>query len=333
MVATAALLVAAVVALALVEPDDGGSLSPAASPSVEPGQIESDEESRPPPALRTTAVYRGLGAWIDAYDFVPVYHTAESGPLLVPEDLDAFVERGVMTVYIQAVRLDERSPEGIVDHDLVGRFLRGARERGMRVVGWYLPKFGDVEVDLARLRMIRDFEYEGHRFDGIGVDIEFRGAVPNDAERNQRLVELSRRLRQEVGTEALAAIVLPPVLIEVVHPGYWPNFPWAELSSVYDVWMPMAYWTDVKARTGYRNGHRFTAESIARLRANLGNAAAQVHPIGGVANLATDEDYQGFVQAAGEHGAIGLSMYDYTTTTASGWQVLHNAARTSGEAG
>lgn len=54
-------------------------------------------------------------------------------------------------MFLQAARLDARSPEGIVDRQLVGRFLKRAHERGVRVVGWYLPKFGDLEADLGNL--------------------------------------------------------------------------------------------------------------------------------------------------------------------------------------
>jgi hypothetical protein len=329
-VCTVALLLGGLLGLVVVEPDERHPTGTALTPSAGKAAIDTATDTVPTPKrntkpsapLRTVSIYSGLGTWIDAYDFVPAYHRPAEGPLLVPDDLETVAMRGVRTVYIQAARDDARSPEGIVDHDLVGRFLQRARELGMRVVGWYLPKFADVDADLARLLQIRDFEYEGHRFDGIGVDIEFRSSVRDDALRNRRVVELSRRLRAEVGNQALAAIVLPPALLEVVHPQYWPNFPWQELAPLYDVWLPMGYWSDVKARTGYRDGHRYTSENIARLRANLGDPTALVHAIGGVANLVTDDDYRGFVQAAREGGAVGWSMYDYRTTPPAGWEIL-----------
>lgn len=311
----AALLVAGVVASSVVEPSVKEAL-------VKGPLAASDDD----PRTRGASVYRGLGAWIDAFDYGPAYHRPAEGPLLGPESVDSLAERGVRTLYLQATRLDSRSPEGIVDSQLVGRFLERAHQRGVQVVGWYLPKFGDLEADLANLRLIRDFKFEGHRFDGIGVDIEWRRDVRDHAERNRRLVELSRRLREETKKVSVAAIVYPPVLLESVYPAFWPDFPWSELAGVYDAWLPMTYWTETTARSGYRDGYRYTVESVKLLRARLGDQSAPVHAVGGVAGDSRGEDLEGFTQAVDEAGASGLSLYDYRTTSALGWDVLQRAA-------
>ena len=311
----AVLLVAAVLAVGVV------------APGTRDASGGNDGSSGARSYRRDASVYRGLGAWIDAYDYVPAYYRPSEGRLLVPEDADLLDEQGVRTLFLQATRLDPRSPEGIVDRELVGRFLEQAHEHDIRVVGWYLPKFGDLEADLDNLRKIRQFEFDGHRFDGLGVDIEWRNDVGDHAERSRRLVELSRRLREEAGSEALGAIVLSPVLIEAVHPRYWPDFPWEELSELYDVWLPMAYWTETPRRSGYRDGHRFTEESIRRLRANVGRPSALVHPVGGIADETTIEEFRGFTRAADEHDAVGLSLYDYRTTPVEAWDVLRRATR------
>jgi hypothetical protein len=272
--------------------------------------------------VRERSAYAGLGAWVDVYDYVPVYRKPGETQLVIPDAVEALAARGVRTLFLQAARLDPRSPQGIVDPARVGEFLAQARRRGIKVVGWYLPKFGNVDVDLANLLQIRDFEADGNRFDGIAVDIEWRQDVPRSAERNRRLVELSRRLREAVGGQALGAIVPPPVLTEVVNPRYWPDFAWSELAGLYDVWLPMTYWTFRSPSSGYHDGYRYTAESIRRLRANLGDPSAAVHPIGGIADAATDDDYRGFVRAAEEKGSLGLSVYDVRTTRDGGWNAL-----------
>lgn len=270
------------------------------------------------------AAYAGLGAWVDAYDYGPAYYRPREGPLLVPGDLDAMAAHGVGTLFLQAARLDDRSPEGIVDRALVEGFLSRAHELGMRVVAWYLPKFGDLEVDLANLRLLRDFRFQGHRFDGIAVDIEWRRDVPDHAERNSRLIELSRRLRQEAADLPLGAIVYPPALLEVIKPDFWPGFPWEELSESYDVWLPMAYWTEVPAGSGHREGYRYTDEAVRDVMARLDRPAAVVHAIGGVADTSTLEDLAGFLSAAAETGVSGWSMYDYRTTSPEGWSLLQH---------
>ena len=87
----------------------------------------------------------------------------------------------------------------------------------------------------------------------------------------------------------------------------------------------MTYWTETTPGSQYRQAYRYTAESIQALRARLGLASVPVHAIGGVADTSTPQDVEGFVRAARETGAVGLSMYDYRTTTPAGWEVLQRA--------
>ena len=96
--------------------------------------------------------YDGLGAWVDVFDYAPNYQNQGLSPPVTPQDLDAMAAFGVKTLYLQAARLDDRSPDGIVDADLIGQFLERAHANGIRVVGWYLPKFAALDADLARLR-------------------------------------------------------------------------------------------------------------------------------------------------------------------------------------
>jgi hypothetical protein len=194
-------------------------------------------------------------------------------------------------------------------------------------VAWYLPKFYDLDSDMRRLLAMRDFRFEGHGFDGIGLDIEWRQDVPDPAERNVRLIELSRRLRSAMGNATVSAIPLPPVVMEVVNPDYWPNFPWREIAPFYDVWLPMAYWTFRTQSSGYRDGYRYTEENIRRLRADLGLPDAAVHPVGGTDNRSTDEDYRGFVRACAQQRCIGGSIYDWRTTPPQAWDILRGVPR------
>jgi hypothetical protein len=201
---------------------------------------EAPVEVKRDPAVRDLSPYDGLGTWVDAYDYGPAYQTEGHSPTVTPDDLDAMADAGVRTVYLQVSREDERSPDGFVDRDLVEQFVLGAHERDMAVVGWYLPTFASVKDDLGHLQDLLDFEVDGHRLDGVGVDIEFTEVVPNPAIRNSRLLRLTEQLDELAGDTPLGAIVLPPVLTEVVNPDFWPQFPWEELAPHYDVWLPMA---------------------------------------------------------------------------------------------
>jgi hypothetical protein len=289
--------------------------APAPPPSVFLGPV-----SPPPP--RNIAVYRGLGTWVDAYDFSPQYQPNGGPPPITADSMDDLAAAGVKTLYLQAAKDDTRSPGDLVNPEILGPMLNRAHARGIKVVAWYLPKFYDLDSDMRRFLAMRDFRANGEGFDGIGNDIEWTKDVPNHAERNLRLIELSHRLREAVGSAALAAIPLPPVLIETVNPKYWPDFPWRELAPVYDVWMPMAYWTFRSKSSGYRDAYRYTEENVRRLRSDLGLPGAIVHPVGGTDNKSNDDDYRGFVRACVETGSVGGSIYDWRTTPLPSFNIL-----------
>ena len=259
------------------------------------------------PAERTVDAYAGAGAWVDVYDMGAVPGEAT----VAPADVDEMADAGVRTLYLQAARDDEEGAPTLADPGLLGRFLVRAHQRGLRVVGWYLPRFDDVGRDLDHLRAIDAFDVLGHRFDGVAVDIEWRDSVVDPAERSARLVELSQGLRDAVSDDALGAIVPAPVHLEVVNPGFWPAFPWDELAPLYDAWLPMGYWSDRTAASGYRHAATYTTENLQRLGERLGDVP--VHAIGGLGAETTPEDVAGFVAATQAEGAVGASIYDWAT--------------------
>lgn len=274
-----------------------------------PATIEGDARRHD----RSVGAYAGYGTWVDVYDFVPGASHRSRGPALTPAVVDEMVERGVRTLYLQAARLGEESPGLLADRALLGQILVRAQAAGLKVVGWYLPRFDDVDRDLAHLQAIADYEVLGHRFDGVAVDIEWTDDVVDPAERSNKLVALSERLRAGVGDEPLGAIVLPPVQIEEINPDKWPGFPWDRLVGLYDVWLPMSYWTERTESSGYRDGRAYTAENVRRLREDLDDPGALVHPIGGIGGEVTADTADGFADAVLGSGAIGGSIYDWTT--------------------
>src|SRR3954469_14525944 len=105
-------------------------------------------------APRDRQPYAGLGTWVDGFDFGPEYQPSHGMPAVTPRAIDDMAASGVTTLFLQAVRDDGRSPDGIVDRSLVAQLLIRAHQHGLRVVGWYLPKFVNVDADLAHLRQI-----------------------------------------------------------------------------------------------------------------------------------------------------------------------------------
>jgi hypothetical protein len=272
-------------------------------------------------AERVGDPFRGLGAWIDVFDYVPPFQQVP-GPLPVTADtVDDLAALGVDTIYLQAAIDDPREKGLIVDRARVGALLRRAHDNDVQVVAWYYPQLADPARDQRRLEAILDFRSGGEEFDGIALDIESR-IVPDVTIRNERLVRLTRGISEEAGDRPVGAIVYPAVQLEVINPLLWPDFPYKKLSRHVDTWLPMTYWT---YRDGtYRNAFSYTEESVRRLRRNLDDRNAAVHPIGGLGELSLPGDYDSFVTAAKEVDAIGWSIYDADTTATTAWRLLRD---------
>src|SRR5688572_1883697 len=273
-------------------------------------------------ADRNVDPFSGLGAWIDVFDYVPAFQQVP-GPVPVAADtVDDLAALGVETIYLQAAIDDPREKGLIVDRARVGAILRRAHDYDVRVVAWYYPQLTDPARDRDRLEAIIDFRSSGESFDAIALDIESR-LVPDLTIRNQRLVRFTRHAREQAGDRAVGAIVYPAVQLEVINPLLWPEFPYEKLDPNVDVWLPMTYWT---FRDGtYRDAFNYTEESVRRLRRNLKDREAEVHPIGGLGEATVPADYEAFLRAAREVDAIGWSIYDADTTATTAWRLLRDS--------
>ena len=262
--------------------------------------------------VRSVVAYGGQGAWVDAYDYDPALGRPGRPPAIGPDDVGAMAEHGVDTLYLQGA-MDRGQPDvGVAAPEQAGELLRRAHDEGIRVVPG-TPRLGDLDRDVAFVEALDDFSSDGHRFDGLAIDIEWREAVPDHEDRSAPVVELSEHVREVVGEDALGAIVPSPVHLEVVNTGFWPGFPWEELAPLYDAWMTMGYWTERRPESGLRHGYGYTAENVDRLRRLLGDEDAVVHPIGGIGSAVTPEDLAGYVDALTATDAVGGSVYDWAT--------------------
>lgn len=282
----------------------------AAPPPTAATTTEAPAPPPPPPVSTGLGAYAGVGTWVDAFDFNPGH--SNGNPSVKPSSVDAMAAAGAKTIYIQAARSDDSAAPGdLMAPDLLAQFLTRAHSQGMSVVAWYLPKFADLGEEQRHLAAILNFSVDGHKFDGVGLDIEWRGSVPDVGLRNARLVELSQWLRAVAVGVPLGAIVVSPVVTDSVNTNFWSPFPWAELVPYYDIWMTMGYWTDRKTDSPYVDAYTNAIESVRLLQSHVGNVP--VHPIGGIGHRSTDTDYARFAAACNEMGVVGRSIYDWAT--------------------
>jgi hypothetical protein len=261
------------------------------------------------------SAYRGLGTWVDIYD-----RTLWRDPEAVVAKMHG---HGVRTLFLETGnwRIESR----IFKPDIVARFLEAAHDRGMKAVAWYVPDFRNLERDLRRaLAAVRFETAGGQRFDSFGLDIE-SAEVTDPNVRTTRMLRLSARLRRSVGSAyPLAAIVPSPHAMRLI-PAYWPGFPFRELASLYDVFIPMGYFT---FRTnGPSEAAAYTAATLRLLSDRTGGAP--IHAIGGLAEDTSGSEVRAFVQAALGEGVIGASLYDFDTTGPKAWSALTAVQRLS----
>ena len=296
----------------------------------------------PAPSPDPLVAYRGLGAWVDFYDYG---HPWSLDPAAV---VDQLAQHGVRTLFLQTGLWSE-SPD-ILYPGGVDSFLDHAHARGIRVVGWYLPGFADIDHDLrASLAVLAYTSPSGQHFDGFAPDIEDLSAIqqagqhtvtvslprsrrcpkgctstavvaasPVDvlARFNAGIAEYSRRLRQSVpaGT-TLGAIVLDAKAISR-EPSYWVGFPWPEIGASYDVVLPMAYWSITKPAACPPVDATSYIRDVVTMTQSLVGSPKPIHPIGGVADCLKPLDVSTYVDATKASGSIGGSLYDFETIQA-----------------
>jgi hypothetical protein len=281
-------------ALTAVAVSLSAALAASSSPNVEPN----------------LNAYRGLGTWVDIYD----------GPLFrAPERaVQGMKRRGVRTLYLETGNY--RTATDVVQPAAIGRFIESAHAAGIAVVAWYLPSLTNPPRDLRRsLAAVRFRTPNGQRFDSFALDIE-ASLVRSISLRNKRLLSLSAAIRQTAGPAyPLGAIIPSPRGMQLL-PTYWPRFPYAGLAEVYDVFLPMGYFT-YRTHTE-RAAYDYTVRNAVIIRRATKNASVPIHLIGGVAESASTAEVRGFVRAARTCGVAGGSLYDFGTTTAGHWASL-----------
>jgi hypothetical protein len=263
----------------------------------------------PGPGAASLEPYRGLGAWIDLFE-----ERAWRRPAAAVADM---ADHGVRTLYLETSNYSQRS--AVVDPSAVARFIEAAHDRGMDVVAWYLPGFDRLGRDLRRSVTAIGFRTPtGEAFDSFALDIE-ASIVDPPSRRSKRLLTLSRRIRARVGPDyPLGAIVPSPYRLE--RGKKWPAFPYAQLATIYDVFLPMAYFTFHVE--GEQRAHDEVAASIPIIRERVGDSTVPIHVIGGIADRASGAEVRGFVGASREHGVIGASLYNWSLTREHDWTEL-----------
>ncbi len=286
------------------------SFLPETAPAAESeAKLSSAGVAKLPENALDLVAYEGLGSWVDLFD---------RGPWKNPSwTVGKMHRRGIRTIYLQTATYG--SPSNIVYPRKVAEYIASAHRRGMTVVGWSVPSFTKWRKDLRRARAGLLFEtVEGERFDSFALDIE-ANIIKRISKRNERMLKISDKLRAAAGPDYPLGAIIPDT-----HSNYWPNFPYEKLAGLYDVMVPMGYFTF--ATHGYRNVRDYTERNILAIRQNAGSETP-IHVIGGIADDVGVPAARGFVSAIKRHGVLGASLYDFPITSEETWDELSRVRR------
>jgi hypothetical protein len=266
--------------------------------------LSSARASGAPSALE---VYGGLGSWLDIFAGRPWSHPATV--------VASAKVHGVGTLYLQTSNYSQGSD--IVRPAALGRFVEAAHAAGLKVVAWYLPSFSNPALDLRRAHAAIAFRSpRGQAFDGFALDIE-ASSVANVSLRNARLLALAQVLRRTAPAPYLLGAIIPSPVGMRRHPHYWPRFPYSRLASIFDAFLPMAYFS-YYARTPAA-AYAYARDVILAIRAETGRSDEVIHVIGGSARVMPAATLAGFVGAVSDCGAQGISLYAFPQTSADDW--------------
>ncbi len=254
--------------------------------------------------------YRGLGTWIDIYK-----PQAWQQPRAT---IAAVAARGVSTLFLETGNYRQRTD--LVRPAGLGRLLEEAHAAGLRVVAWYLPSLVHPARDLRRsLAAIRFRSRTGQQFDSFALDIE-SSLVRPASRRTARLLSLSRQLRDAVGPSYRLGAIIPSPRGMELRPSYWPGFPFERLAALYDVFVPMAYYTyHVRGRAAVRFD---VGRSVRLIREQTGDPRVPIHVIGGIAGESRLPDVRGFLDAVAACRPHGYSLYEWYGTPPAVWSLL-----------
>jgi hypothetical protein len=259
--------------------------------------------------------YRGLGTWVDMYDA-----RAWDNPTAAVKDMKS---HGVHTLYLETANYHLPSGSAPMFRPAdAGRLIEAAHAQGIKVVAWYLPGFKDPAKDWKRTKAALDFKSSGgQKFDSFTLDVE-ASIVKNVDTRNARLRQLSNRIRAYVGRKYPLGACIPSPAGMAMHTSYWPRFPYKTLAGIYDVFVPMGYYT--YHGNGYANAYGDTRDNIRIIREKTGRPTVPIHVIAGDGAKSSATETTAYVRALRENGALGGSMYDWATTSDASWKALGN---------
>ncbi len=268
----------------------------------------------PPPGTAAGALaahVAGKGMWLTR-PFLPLadpHHLVRAAQAL-----------GLTHLYVAAAS----SRDGFYSRETLATLLPVAHSAGLRVVGWLWPTLADPLADVALAVEVAGWRTpDGHRLDGLAANAEER----MDVEQVRAYIQVLRTL---LGPDyLLVGVVFPPEhSFARRHPQH------VALAGWVDVLAPMTYWSERQRAFSPDEVYRYVARAVAQLRADVGDPAYPVAPIGQMydtfgrngigAYSPGGAEIRAALEAGRAAGAVGVSFFQWGTATPAEWRALRD---------
>lgn len=249
----------------------------------------------------------GKGLWLT----YPVWRDTPDSQLL-----QTALQDGVTHIYLEVATTSDGFYGGLGLDD----FLAKAHADGIAVIAWIYAGLEDPAHDAQLLREVAAYTTPtGDRPDGVALDLE-EVMTPSVI---SAYASLAHTLE---GPDGLVVAVTYP-------PQFRPDYPFAALAGLAQVFAPMDYWAITESTDyTYARVYKFVADSIATIRQDTGEPNVPVEVIseafdwfasGGTGIFSPSPlAMAASIRAASDGGAIGVSFYRYSTWTPDEAQVI-----------
>jgi hypothetical protein len=203
------------------------------------------------------------------------------------------------------------STQGWYGDRLLRRLLPAAHAAGIRVVAWDYPTLSDPVADARRAALVTRGTFAGQRIDAFSPDIEEIQEGTFDTAR--RVAVYLSRVRRDAGRLPVIATVLRPLTPDLV------GRPYRAMAPYVDAFAPMIYWSCNEPGAAALSA----LKPLSRLRpVHLIGQSYDMGPEGGRHGLPSGREIWRFLDVAKRNGAIGASLYVYSSTRPPQWRSL-----------
>jgi len=214
---------------------------------------------------------------------------------------------------------------GFYGRNSLDRLLPAAHAAGISVIAWVYPNLNDIAADVRMTLAVADYVTpSGQRADGLATDVE---EVDNSAS----VYTYGQLVRGLVGPDTL-------LVAAVYHPYAQIYYPYAAIAASWNVLAPMDYWHSRRHHAySSANVATFVGSSLMTIRAAMGaldtDATLPLEELGqtydmytgdgtGAADAPTAEEMTSDMRTAQQAGCIGISFFEWQTTTQDEWQAI-----------